>query len=247
MNYSKIKISFLLIIGLFLTIEINAQLCGKYGATFNVKTIENKPVENALVQLLPLEKDETREQSFVQDDKELSKFQITFLEGHQITTKYKLLVLADGFETFEKEIKFPHCKQQTFDIKLKIIKKINSAILSGSVYDANGYLITQAKITATNEKGEKFETQTNEDGTYILNLPYNPYDGGDYKYKVSKYEIIVEKWGFEKGIISNFKFVPSSNGKMILDVALDVLVIENPIIIDENKINNKNNKRKNNK
>jgi hypothetical protein len=243
MNYSKIKIIILLVIGLVGTSQINAQLCGKYGATLNLKSDNGKPVENAFVQLLPIEKDETRGQIFVRDGEDPAKFSITFLEGHQIKTKYKLLISADGFETVEKEISFPHCERQIFNIQLKSDKKTNLAVLSGSVYDANGYLITQAKVTAINEKGDMFETQTNSNGIYILRLPFNPYKAGDYRFRVSKYEIIVEKEGFEKGIIRNFKFVPAfNNGKMKLDFALDVRPCDDCEMIKGTTIEENNNK-----
>ena len=120
------------------------------------------------------------------------------------------------------------------------------AVLSGNVYDANGSLIVGAKVSAINEKGEKFETFTNDDGIYTLKLPYNPYRPGSVDFKIVNYEIIVEKENFDESVLKNFKFVPSYGGKMFLDFALDVHTYKDPIIVDSNKINNKI-KRKNNK
>ncbi len=229
------KTIFFLFVGIIFIMPTNAQLCGTYGATLNVKNEKDEPVENAFVQLLPIGKDETKGQTFVRDKENLSKLTITFSEGHQITTKYKLLTSAGGFENFEKEIGFPHCKRQIFDIRLKANEKPNTAILNGSVYDANGALITGAKVTAANEKGEKFETVSSGEGIYILELPYNPYNAKNHKYKTAKYEITVKAEGFDKSVLQNFGFVPSTKGKMILDFTLDVFLNINTINIDSEK------------
>jgi hypothetical protein len=59
MNFSKIKIGLILIVGFFWTMQINAQLCGKYSTTLNILSENEKKVENVFVQLIPLGKDET--------------------------------------------------------------------------------------------------------------------------------------------------------------------------------------------
>jgi hypothetical protein len=119
--------------------------------------------------------------------------------------------------------------------------------LFGNVYDANGSLIVGARITAINERGEKFEAVTNEDGNYTLNLPFNRYSPNLRNFKVAKYEItVVKENGFEKFVLKDFKFVPSYKGKMNLDFALDILATVDTIPVDTaNK--NKTIKRKNNK
>jgi hypothetical protein len=97
------------------------------------------------------------------------------------------------------------------------------AVLSGTVYDANGAVIPETIITATNEKGEKFATLTNGEGFYVLNLPFNQYESkSSAGFKVAKYAISAEQKHFEKFVLKDFKFVPSTNGKMNLDIALDV-------------------------
>jgi hypothetical protein len=95
------------------------------------------------------------------------------------------------------------------------------AVLSGAVYDANGSLIVGAKVIAKNEKGEMFETVTNDEGIYVLNLPFNQYNS-KADFKIAKYDITVEQKHFEKILLKGFNFVPSYEGKMILDMALDV-------------------------
>lgn len=98
------------------------------------------------------------------------------------------------------------------------------AVLTGTVYDATGAVIPGIKVTAIGAKGERFEAETNDEGVYILNLPFNLYDlKAAAGFKSAKYEIIVDlKYlGFEKIVFRDFKFAPSYKGKMYLDVALD--------------------------
>jgi hypothetical protein len=105
-----------------------------------------------------------------------------------------------------------------------VTENAQTSILSGTVYDANGAVIPETKITAINQKGEKFETLTNDEGFYFLDLPFTRYDSKlFFDFVMAKYEIIVdrENWGFEKFVLKDFRFVPSYKGKMNLDIALN--------------------------
>ncbi len=124
---------------------------------------------------------------------------------------------------------------------LVVAANAQKAVLTGSVYDPNGSLIVNSKITAVNQKGEKFVALTNEEGVYILNLPLDKYKP-ILNQKITKYEITVESPNFEKFILKNFKFIGSSKGQMNLDFALDVFVNINTITVEQDI-----NKRKNNK
>ena len=108
---------------------------------------------------------------------------------------------------------------------LTVLANAQKAILSGTLYDANGAVIPEVKVTAVNEKGEKFEAVTNDDGVYSLSLPYNRYESGtsSANFKIAKFEIIVDLQyrGFEKFVVKDFKFIPAYSGKMIFDIALD--------------------------
>ena len=108
---------------------------------------------------------------------------------------------------------------------LLVYANAQKAVLTGAVYDAVGAVIVKAKVTAVNEKGEIFETETNDEGIYSLNLPYNNYDArtSSANFKISKYEIVVdlENRGFERRVIKDFKFIPAYTGKMFFDIALD--------------------------
>ena len=105
----------------------------------------------------------------------------------------------------------------------------DKAILSGTIYDANGAVIVGMKVTAINEKGKRFEAVTNDEGIYFLDLPFNLYDPKkSANFKITKYELTVDGINrrFEKIVLKDFKFVPSYKGEMNLDFALDSINLE---------------------
>jgi len=110
----------------------------------------------------------------------------------------------------------------------------NESMLSGTVYDANGSVIPEAKVTAINRKGEKVESVTSEEGIYTLNLPFNKYNSS-FGFTVVKYDIIVEAIGFKKSMTKDFAFIPSQLGKMQLDIGLDVAVSADIITVPSKK------------
>ena len=138
---------------------------------------------------------------------------------------------------------------------LTVFVNAQKATLSGTLYDAVGAVIPEVKVTAVNERGEKFETVTNDDGVYSLSLPYNLYEArtSSANFRIAKFEIIIdlEYRGFEKFLIKEFKFIPAYSGKMFFDIALDVKnpepcgyagagCLETPIIEDtKGKVQNK--------
>lgn len=117
-----------------------------------------------------------------------------------------------------------------FIIGFSISANAQKSILTGTVYDANGAVIADAKVSATNEKDGKFETQANSEGIYVLELPYKFYIAKDSSFKITSYKITAESEGFEKSVLKNFKFVSVNGRKMFLDFALEVSVPKNFII-----------------
>jgi hypothetical protein len=314
------SLALLILFFALLNLNADAQACGSYEVSVSVQDESRKPVENAVVQLLPLTKDETKGKQFVREENELSKFSIRFIEGHSLREFHKLIVSADGYKTAETELKVFSCRNQSVTVRLPkknsaaapvwdftnsiqvstedaegkalsgvkvIIKKDEkivqtevleyfgagfklpngeylfrfekegfqpqeikvdltkiadlsiksqlkpskssnkTSILTGNVYDPMGALIVNAKVTAVNQKGEKFETHTNDEGVYTLNLPFNEYQP-TFSYRIAKYDITVEFVGFEKFILKDFKIIGGYAEKMHLDFALDVLVISDP-------------------
>ena len=210
MKNFTLEFIFLLAFAFIFVIQANAQLCGTYTTTLQIKTAEGKPIETAVVQLFPIVEDETKGKTFVRDEKDFSKFSVTFFEGHQIKTTYRLLIFADGFENFVKNIKFPHCKKQTFDIQLTRNSQMKSAIIMGTVLDETGAAIQNAKVSFLGENKLRNTYLTNADGVFAVNL------------SLGNYSIRVEAPGFQFFYLQKYRVAPSYEGKMNLDVVLEV-------------------------
>lgn len=83
-------------------------------------------------------------------------------------------------------------------------------ILTGSVLDQNGAVIVGAKVVAQEKDGKQWEAVVGENGTYTLKLPLSTFD-----LKASK------EW-FCPAVLTKYKVVNSTFGKMSMDFVLDV-------------------------
>ncbi len=240
-NEVNMKVLQILVIVLVCSFSIKAQADCRYGLKFFVQNEAGNIIENAKLELVSLD-NRLKLPSYVKLIRIDGAYLFNSHAGTTVNGDFQVSISADGFEIHQQKVNFPVCKIQDFEINLKpLAKEQNTSILSGSVYDAYGALIIKAKVTAINEKGERFETETNNEGIYILDLPYNPYSSGNIDFKIAKYEIIVEKENFEKTIIKDFKFAPSYTGKVNLDFALDVFANINTITIQRDKNNKEEN------
>lgn len=179
-----------------------------------IKSADGKPVENAVVQLIPLEKDETRGTIFVRDETDLSVFSISFFEGHQLSKKYKVIISADGFKNFETEMIFPHCKTRNFNLKLEKknsdqknsfeeIREINFW-----VYDADKKAIDGVKVGVYSEDEKISEEISGANGlvrfkvvndkTYKIKLEKSGYKSKETEFDLSKTNFIYETITLEK-------------------------------------------------
>lgn len=221
MKYRLLKFILLLAISFGVKIQINAQTCGQYITTLNIITDEGKPLENAAVRLMPFEKDEIRNRLFIRDEVDSSKFHITFKDQELIRGIYRIVISANDFIAYKGNIRFPYCQQQNFTIYLRADWRENTSILTGVIYDPKGLVIENAKITAVNKAGKKFETLTDLDGRYVFSLPFNSNKTKSNLFFPEKYNLTIEKSGFKKSSIKEFVFVPSQFSSMQLDVALE--------------------------
>lgn len=67
-----------------------------------------------------------------------------------------------------------------------------TVLITGTIYDEQGAVITQTNVKAVNEKGEKIENLTDEAGIFTINVP------------VGKYSLEFYKYGFTKTIVTDF-------------------------------------------
>jgi len=179
-------------------IVANAQLCGKYTTTFIVTDRRGVPVKNAGIKAVPLrDEDLSKSRRFVWERDDFAKISISFNEGYMVGGVYKIIISAKGYLPEEKEISFPHCKQQKFEFKLKAENAEKQTTLSGRVFDQSGAIIPETKVVLTSAGGERFEIYTNEQGiyeidvspgTFSIEFEYLKHKGWE-KFKIEKYEI----------------------------------------------------------
>ncbi len=92
---------------------------------------------------------------------------------------------------------------------LSVFANAQKIVLSGVIYDSQGAVVVGTNVKLTNEKGESFETKSNDEGIYSINL------------LPEIYKVSFEQSGFRKTIINNFKIVDSTYGKINHDVVLE--------------------------
>lgn len=212
----------LLMIVLLSFVEAGAQLCGTYGAALTITDEADKPIENVSIKIVPQQEDDyTINRKFVREEKNSAVYRISFSEGYFVKGRYKIIISAAGYETADALLEFPHCKRQKFEFRLKTGQNRDRSILTGTIYDARGSVVPNAKVSAVSQNGEKFEAASDGEGVYVLNLPFNRYPAANFR--EARYDITVEMNGFKKTQIDDFVFIPSSTGKMNLDVGLELL------------------------
>jgi|GEM_PF-1827697 len=83
-------------------------------------------------------------------------------------------------------------------------------MLTGVVYDINGAVVVDTLIVAYNKDGKKYETATNDEGIYKIELP------------LALYAIQVGASGFCPAQVDHFRIINLPHGKMSLDFVLEV-------------------------
>lgn len=119
---------------------------------------------------------------------------------------------------------------------LTVFANAQKAILSGTVYDQLGSIIPDAQVVVKNKNGKMFETLTDRDGKYKIDLPYTVYKMPDdfRSLSLARYTIKVSLVGFHITEIEEFIFTKPSVGNMQLDFVLEVGTIGNRVPINKN-------------
>jgi phosphatidate phosphatase APP1 len=103
-------------------------------------------------------------------------------------------------------------------------KNGSTAVLTGNIFDQIGDVLPNTKIIVTNQKGQRFETLSDENGSYNINLPVTVYEGNFdiRKLPITKYKVRFETSVFKSLEIEEFNFIQNKSKKLQLDVALEV-------------------------
>src|ERR1043165_1308844 len=90
-------------------LRTNAQACGAYYISVSVRDSAGKAVNNAKVDLKPIQKDESGGKNFVRDTNDPSIHSLQLSEGQIATFFHKIVVSAPGFSPAEVQMKFLSC------------------------------------------------------------------------------------------------------------------------------------------
>lgn len=184
MKFYKSIIAILFV--LFCAANVDAQMCGKYRVGLVVLDERGKPINNAVVQFLPITNDETRGKSFERDEKDSSKFSVEYLEGHSLEEFHKLIVSADGYKTAEIEFRFYSCSGLRMQVNLPHAKSAAPPVwlpkneVSFYISDDNNRQFAGVEISIF-KNGEFLKKIRSKSGGIGTNL-----DFGNYTFKLEK-------------------------------------------------------------
>ena len=170
-----------------LFVKANAQACGTYSVTITVENEQDKPVTNAVVKLLPIEKDETDGKKFVRDKSNPATLSISFQEGHSFKTFHKLIISAPGFKRSENKVRFTSCEKRNVIVKLAPLKSASAAIwqfeneIDIQVFGGDGKTLRDVKMQIIAEKREPENIDMGEWGSAFRTLP-----NGIYRFRFEK-------------------------------------------------------------
>lgn len=175
-----------------LFVKANAQACGRYAVNITVENEQGKPVKNADVKLLPIEKDETEGKNFVRDKSDPAMFSITLQEGHSFRSFHKLIITAPGFKPSENKVRFLSCEKRNVIVKLAPLKSDSLAFwqfeneIDIRVFGGDGKNLRDVKMQIIGGNKEPETIDMGEWGSAFLTLP-----NGIYRFRFEKpgYEI----------------------------------------------------------
>jgi hypothetical protein len=97
--------------------------------------------------------------------------------GSTIKGDFLFRISTEGFETYERQFKFPVCEFQMFELRLQpkgsSVKALYERllILHGKIFDEDKKPLRNATIEATSADGRVYKTVSNSFGYYEIGLP----------------------------------------------------------------------------
>jgi hypothetical protein len=78
--------------------------------------------------------------------------------------------------------------------KTEVRVKQNPAVLSGTIFDRNGSVITAAQVSISNKSNAKFQAESNSEGKFRIDLPAGFYSieieaNGFLRYRLDCYQV----------------------------------------------------------
>jgi hypothetical protein len=178
---------FLAVLFFALFVKADGQACGTYAVNIMVEDEQGKPVKNASVKILPIDRDETDGEKFVRDKTKPATFSISFPEGHSFETFHKLIISAPGFKRSENKVRFLSCEKRDVIVKLAALKSTSSAVwkfeneIDIRVFGGDGKSLPGVKMQIIAENREPETIDMGQWGSAFLTLP-----NGIYRFKFEK-------------------------------------------------------------
>jgi hypothetical protein len=171
------KILALVILILSFSFSIEAQEDCVYGFRIYARDETGKAIENAKLEVSgSSEKDKlpSNMNSFAEKS---GVYNIHGSGGTTAEGDFLLKISAEGFETFERQFKFPVCELQSFELKLRPAGSTDKVdferlfTVHGKVLDEDSKPFGNAKVEARISDGRVYQTFSNAYGYYTFDLP----------------------------------------------------------------------------
>jgi hypothetical protein len=171
------KIVALVVLAFAFSVSAKAQEDCLYGFKIYVRDGTGKRIEKAKLEASGL----TEKDKLPDDVKPHLGYSGAYIMANDAGTTVKgdflLRVSADGFESYERQINFPVCEFQIFELKLRPKDSTAKASferlfnLHGKVYDEEMKPFGNAKVEAKFTDGRSYQTTSNAYGYYEVDVP----------------------------------------------------------------------------
>ena len=177
-RFKRLNIFLTLIVSIFgLSLSAEAQEDCVYGYKIYVRDEAGKLITNAKLELSGVsEKDKVPSNL----SSYLDKGGVYNIHGYAVTAvdgDFLLKISAQGFETYERQFKFPACELQSFELSLPPAGSTARAdferlfTVHGKVFDEEMKPFGNAKVEAKSSDGRVYQTFSNAYGYYTFDLP----------------------------------------------------------------------------
>jgi Carboxypeptidase regulatory-like domain len=174
-NPGKILTLIVLVFGF--SLSVNAQRDCSYGFRIYVRDEAGKTIENAKHEVSGVSQKDKLPAAFQVYFTEGAYFAGAIMRGPTIRGNFLLRVSAAGFETYERQVNFPVCEIQSYELRMRPEGSTRQALFErlftvhGKVFDEDKKPFGNAKVEARSADGRVYQTTSNAYGYYKIDLP----------------------------------------------------------------------------
>lgn len=173
----RLKILALIVLIFSFSFSLQAQEDCVYGFRIYAHDETGKIIENAKLEMSGLSEKDKLPSSINSYVEKSGVYNIHGFGGTTVEGDFLLKIAAEGFETYERQFKFPVCELQSFELILRAAGSTAGAdferlfTVHGKVFDEDGRPFANAKVEAKNPDGRVYQTFSNAYGYYKIDLP----------------------------------------------------------------------------